>query len=276
MAITAADVNKLRQMTGSGMMDCKNALVEAEGDFEKAIDILRKKGQKIAAKRADRNANEGYVVAKTNSDNTFGIVLMVNCETDFVGKTADFTGYANALAELAIEKHITTKEDMLKAEFKGQTVEASLTEMSGKTGEKVEMNGFASLEKPYVNAYNHMGNRLAVIVGFNKGGEALTETAHEIAMQIAAMNPLGVTENEIPQEVIDRELEVAREQVRNEGKPENMVEKIAQGKLNKFFKENTLLHQEFIRDTKMNVAEYMHKADKDLVCEGFFRIQLGA
>ncbi|MBR4339581.1 MAG: elongation factor Ts [Bacteroidales bacterium] len=276
MAITAADVNKLRQMTGSGMMDCKNALVEAEGDFEKAIDILRKKGQKIAAKRADRNANEGYVVAKTNSDNTFGIVLMVNCETDFVGKTSDFTGYANALAELAIEKHITTKEDMLKAEFKGQTVEASLTEMSGKTGEKVEMNGFASLEKPYVNAYNHMGNRLAVIVGFNKGGEALTETAHEIAMQIAAMNPLGVTENEIPQEVIDRELEVAREQVRNEGKPENMVEKIAQGKLNKFFKENTLLHQEFIRDTKMNVAEYMHKADKDLVCEGFFRIQLGA
>ena len=276
MAITAADVNKLRQMTGSGMMDCKNALVEAEGDFEKAIDILRKKGQKIAAKRADRNANEGYVVAKTNADNTFGIVLMVNCETDFVGKTADFTGYANALAELAIEKHITNKEDMLKAEFKGQTVEASLTEMSGKTGEKVEMNGFASLEKPYVNAYNHMGNRLAVIVGFNKGGEALAETAHEVAMQIAAMNPLGVTENEIPQEVVDRELEVAREQVRNEGKPENMVEKIAQGKLNKFFKENTLLHQEFIRDTKMNVAEYMHKADKDLVCEGFFRIQLGA
>ena len=258
------------------MMDCKNALVEAEGDFEKAIDILRKKGQKIAAKRADRNANEGYVVAKTNADNTFGIVLMVNCETDFVGKAADFTGYANALAELAIEKHITNKEDMLKAEFKGQTVEASLTEMSGKTGEKVEMNGFASLEKPYVNAYNHMGNRLAVIVGFNKGGEALTETAHEIAMQIAAMNPLGVTENEIPQEVIDRELEVAREQVRNEGKPENMVEKIAQGKLNKFFKENTLLHQEFIRDTKITVAEFMQKADKELACEGFFRIQLGA
>jgi elongation factor Ts len=276
MAITAADVNKLRQMTGSGMMDCKNALVEAEGDFEKAIDILRKKGQKIAAKRADRNANEGYVVAKTTEDRTFGIVLMVNCETDFVGKTADFTNYANALADLAIAKHITTKEDLLKADFKGQTVEASLTEMSGKTGEKVEMNGFAALEKPYVNAYNHMGNRLAVIVGFNKGGDALAETAHEIAMQIAAMNPLGVTEKEIPQDIIDRELEVAREQVRNEGKPENMIEKIAQGKLNKFFKENTLLHQEFIRDTKMTVAEYMQKADKELVCEGFFRIQLGA
>lgn len=274
MAITAADVNKLRQMTGSGMMDCKNALVEAEGDFDKAVDILRKKGQKIAAKRADRNANEGFVVARTNEANNFGIVLMVNCETDFVGKTADFTNYANALADLAIAKHITSKEELLKADFNGQTVEASLTEMSGKTGEKVEMNGFACLEKPYVNAYNHMGNRLAVIVGFNKGG--LTETAHEIAMQIAAMNPLGVTEKEIPQEVIDRELEVAREQVRNEGKPENMIEKIAQGKLNKFFKENTLLHQEFIRDTKMNVAEYMHKADKDLVCEGFFRIQLGA
>ena len=276
MAITAADVNKLRQMTGSGMMDCKNALVEAEGDFDKAIDILRKKGQKIAAKRADRNANEGFVVAKTNGDNTFGIVLMVNCETDFVGKTADFTGYANALAELAIAKHITSKEELLSADFNGQTVEASLTEMSGKTGEKVEMNGFACLEKPFVNAYNHMGNRLAVIVGFNKGGEAIAQTAHEIAMQIAAMNPLGVTEKEIPQNIVDHELELAREQVRNEGKPENMVEKIAQGKLNKFFKENTLLHQEFIRDTKMTVAEYMQKADKELVCEGFFRIQLGA
>lgn len=263
-------------MTGSGMMDCKNALVEAEGDFEKAVDILRKKGQKIAAKRADRNANEGFVVAKTTEDRTFGIVLMVNCETDFVGKTADFTGYANALAELAIAKHITSKEDLMKADFNGQTVEASLTEMSGKTGEKVELNGFASLEKPFVNAYNHMGNRLAVIVGFNKGGDAIAETAHEIAMQIAAMNPLGVTEKEIPQEVIDRELEVAREQVRNEGKPENMIEKIAQGKLNKFFKENTLLHQEFIRDSKMSVAEYMQKADKELTCEGFFRIQLGA
>lgn len=276
MAITAADVNKLRQMTGSGMMDCKNALVEAEGDFDKAVDILRKKGQKIAAKRADRNANEGFVVAKTTEDRTFGIVLMVNCETDFVGKTADFTGFANALADLAIAKHITTKEDLMKADFNGQTVEASLTEMSGKTGEKVELNGFASLEKPFVNAYNHMGNRLAVIVGFNKGGDAIAETAHEIAMQIAAMNPLGVTEKEIPQEVIDRELEVAREQVRNEGKPENMIEKIAQGKLNKFFKENTLLHQEFIRDSKMSVAEYMQKADKELTCEGFFRIQLGA
>ena len=263
-------------MTVSGMMDCKNALVEAEGDFDKAVDILRKKGQKIAAKRADRNANEGFVVARTNEANNFGIVLMVNCETDFVGKTADFTGYANALADLAIAKHITSKEELLKADFNGQTVEASLTEMSGKTGEKVEMNGFACLEKPYVNAYNHMGNRLAVIVGFNKGGGQLTETAHEIAMQIAAMNPLGVTEKEIPQEVIDRELEVAREQVRNEGKPENMIEKIAQGKLNKFFKENTLLHQEFIRDTKMTVAEYMQKADKELACEGFFRIQLGA
>ncbi|MBO4281661.1 MAG: elongation factor Ts [Bacteroidales bacterium] len=332
MAITAADVNKLRQMTGSGMMDCKNALVEAEGDFDKAIDILRKKGQKIAAKRADRNANEGYVVAKTNGDNTFGIVLMVNCETDFVGKTADFTGYANALIDLAIAKHITSKEELMKADFNGQTVEASLTEMSGKTGEKVELNGFASLEKPYVNAYNHMGNRLAVIVGFNKGGEALTETAHEIAMQIAAMNPIAVDEKGVAQEVIDRELEVGKEKTIQEqiqkavdaaltkaginpahvdsddhinsnitkgwiteeqaqqareikvkvaeekakNIPAEMVEKIAKGRLNKFFKENTLLHQEFIRDTKMTVAEFMQKADKELACEGFCRIQLGA
>ncbi len=273
MAITAADVNKLRQMTGSGMMDCKKALVEADGDFEKAVDILRKKGQKIAAKRADRNANEGYVVAKTNNDHTFGIIVMVNCETDFVGKTADFTNYANTLADLAISQHITSKEGLLAASLNGQSVEATLTEMSGKTGEKVEVNGFACLEKPFISAYNHMGNRLAVIAAFNKACE--TE-AHEIAMQIAAMNPLGVTEKEIPQDVIDRELEVAREQARNEGKPENMIEKIAQGRLNKFYKENTLLHQEFIRDGKMTVSEYMKQADKELTCEGFFRVQLGA
>ncbi len=319
-------------MTGSGMMDCKNALVEAEGDFEKAVDILRKKGQKIAAKRADRNANEGYVVAKTTPDNTFGVVVMVNCETDFVGKTADFTNYANALADLAIAKHITSKEALMQADYNGQTVEASLTEMSGKTGEKVELNGFASLEKPYVNAYNHMGNRLAVIAAFNKKGDGTETVAHEIAMQIAAMNPIAVDEKGVSPEIVERELEVGKEKTiqeqiqkavdaaltkaginpahvdsddhinsnitkgwiteeqaqkareikektaeeKKQHIPAEMVEKIAQGRLNKFFKENTLMHQEFIRDSKMTVAEYMQKADKELVCEGFARIQLGA
>ena len=332
MAITAADVNKLRQMTGSGMMDCKNALVEAEGDFEKAVDILRKKGQKIAAKRADRNANEGYVVAKTTADHKFGVIVMVNCETDFVGKTADFTNYVNALADLAISKHISSKEALLQSDYNGQTVESSLTEMSGKTGEKVELNGFACLEKNFVSAYNHMGNRLAVIAAFNKNGENAEVVAHEIAMQIAAMNPIAVDEKGVSQEIIDRELEVGKEKTIQEqiqkavdaalskaginpahvdsddhinsnitkgwiteeqaqkareikttvaeekakNIPADMVEKIAKGRLNKFFKENTLMHQEFIRDSKMTVAEYMKSTDKELVCEGFCRIQLGA
>lgn len=274
--ITAADVNKLRQMTGSGIMDCKKALVEAGGNFEEAIDILRKKGRKIAAKRADRNANEGYAIAKTTENHEFGIVLMINCETDFVGKTADFTNFANSIADLAVKNHITSKEDLMKADLNGQTVENSLIEMSGKTGEKVELNAFLSLEKPFVSAYNHMGNRLAVIAAFNKKSANIETVAHEIAMQIAAMNPLGVTEKDIPREIIDRELEIAKEQIRNEGKPENMIEKIAVGKLNKFFKENTLVHQEFIRDSKITIGEYMQHEDRELSCEAFFRVQLGA
>jgi len=275
MAITASDVNKLRQMTGSGMMDCKNALVEAEGDFEKAVDILRKKGQKIAAKRADRSANEGYVIAKTNADHTFGAVLMLNCETDFVGKTADFVSCAESIIDLAINNKVDNFQQLLDLEVDGQKINDMLVEMSGKTGEKIELNRFEVIEKPFVSFYNHNGNRLAVIVGFNKKAENIETAGHEIAMQIAAMNPVSVEEKDIPQSVIDREMDIAREQVRNEGKPEEMVEKIAQGKLNKFFKESTLLNQEFIRDTKKTVAQYIKETDKELICEGFFRLQLG-
>jgi len=275
MAITAADVNKLRQMTGSGMMDCKNALVEADGDFEKAIDILRKKGQKIAAKRADRSANEGYVIAKTNADHTYGAVLMLNCETDFVGKTADFVGCAESMIDFAVANNVKNLQQLLDSELNGRKIDDILVEMTGKTGEKVELNRFEMLEKPFVSSYNHNGNRLAVIVGFNKKAANIEIVGHEIAMQIAAMNPISVDESNIPQSVIDRELDIAKEQVRNEGKPEEMVERIAQGKLNKFFKENTLVNQEFIRDNKKTVAQYMTETDKELTCEGFFRLQLG-
>jgi len=275
MAITAADVNKLRQMTGSGMMDCKNALVEADGDFEKAVDILRKKGQKIAAKRADRSANEGYVLAKTNADHTYGAVLMLNCETDFVGKTADFVGCAEAMIDFAVANNVKNLQQLLDSELNGRKIDDILVDMTGKTGEKVELNRFEILEKPFVSSYNHNGNRLAVIVGFNKKAANIEIVGHEIAMQIAAMNPISVDESNIPQSVIDRELDIAKEQVRNEGKPEEMVERIAQGKLNKFFKENTLVNQEFIRDNKKTVAQYMTETDKELTCEGFFRLQLG-
>lgn len=276
MAITAADVNKLRQLTGSGMMDCKNALVEAEGDFDKAIDILRKKGQKIAAKRADRSANEGFVVAKASNDATYAAVLMLNCETDFVGKTDDFTQLASDILNHAVEQKIKNLEQLKESMLKGQTIEALLTDMSGKTGEKIELNQFNVLEDAYVSYYNHNGNRLASIVAFNKTTQNLPTIGHEIAMQVAAMNPISVNEDSVPDDVKNHELEIAKEQVRNEGKPENMVEKIAMGKLNKFFKENTLINQDFIRDNKKTVKQYMVEEDKDLVCKGFYRLQLGA
>ncbi|MDY0014959.1 MAG: translation elongation factor Ts [Bacteroidales bacterium] len=275
MAITAADVNKLRQITGSGMMDCKNALVEADGDFDKAIDILRKKGQKVAAKRADRSANEGFVVAKSTDDNTYGAVIMLNCETDFVGKTADFIALANAIIDFAVANRIQSLDQLKQSILNGHSIEALLTEMTGKTGEKIELNQFEILEKPFVSFYNHNGNRLASIVGFNKKVDNLKTIGHEIAMQIAAMSPISVNEKDVSKELIEHELEIAREQVRNEGKPENMIEKIAQGKLNKFFKENTLIYQDFIRDSKKTVAQYMAEADKELSCEGFYRLQLG-
>lgn len=276
MAITAADVNKLRQLTGSGMMDCKNALVEADGDFDKAIDILRKKGQKIAAKRADRSANEGFVVAKASNDATYAAVLMLNCETDFVGKTDDFTQLASDILNHAVEQKIKNLEQLKESMLKGQTIEALLTDMSGKTGEKIELNQFNVLEDAYVSYYNHNGNRLASIVAFNKTTQNLPTIGHEIAMQVAAMNPISVNEDSVPDDVKNHELEIAKEQVRNEGKPENMVEKIAMGKLNKFFKENTLINQDFIRDNKKTVKQYMVEEDKDLVCKGFYRLQLGA
>jgi elongation factor Ts len=275
MAITAAEVNKLRQITGSGMMDCKNAVVEADGDREKAIDILRKKGQKVAAKRADRSANEGYVVAKTTQDNTYGAVLMLNCETDFVGKTTDFVGCAEAIIDFAVANQVKELQQLLDSKLDGQTVSELLTNMTGKTGEKIELNQFEVIEKPFVTSYNHNGNRLATIVGFNKKSTTIETAGHEIAMQIAAMSPVSIDEKSVPQEVIERELDIAREQVRNEGKPEEMIEKIAQGKLNKFFKESTLIHQEFIRDSKKTVGQYLKEVDSELAVEKVYRLRLG-
>jgi len=275
--ITAADVNKLRQMTGAGMMDCKKALQESEGDFEKAIDYLRKKGQKVAGKRADRDANEGYVVAATTDDKTYAAVVMVNCETDFVGKTDDFKNFAKGLIDLGIANRIKSVAELKPLKLGSVTVEEKLNELLGKTGEKIQIAHYEYIESPMTFAYNHFGNRLATILGLSKKeGEKLAELGHELAMQVAAMNPVAVDKENVTKEIIDREIEIGKDQARQEGKPEEMVEKIALGKLNKFFKENTLVNQEFVKDSKKTVGQYIAEHGKDLAVTGFKRLQLGA
>ncbi|MBL7138875.1 MAG: elongation factor Ts [Bacteroidales bacterium] len=276
MNITASDVNKLRQMTGAGMMDCKKALQESNGDFDQAIDYLRKKGQKVASKRADREANEGYVVAKTTDDKGFGAVVLVSCETDFVGKNEEFIQFTEDLLDLGIQNKLKEASALLPLKIGTLTVEEKLNELLGKTGEKMQVAAFESIEAPIVFAYNHHGNRLATIVGFNKKeGNHIGELGREITMQVAAMNPVAVDKGDVDQTVIDREIEIGKEQARQEGKPEELLEKIAMGKLNKFFKENTLMNQEFIKDNKKSVGQYISEHDKELKVVAFKRLQLG-
>ncbi|MCB2221864.1 MAG: translation elongation factor Ts [Bacteroidetes bacterium] len=273
--ITAAEVNKLRKMTGAGMMDCKKALVETEGDFDKAIDLLRKKGQKVASKRADKEANEGIVLAKTTADEKFAAVLMLNCETDFVAKNEEFVTFANNIMEVALA-HKPADVNALKAlKLNDRTVEEGITEMVGKTGEKMDLGGYEVVEAEKVFAYNHMGNKLATILGLNKAN-GIDEAGHQLAMQVAAMAPVAVDKDDVPQEIVDKEIEIGKEQAREEGKPEAMLEKIAMGKLNKFFKENTLLNQDFVRDSKKTVGQYLKEVDADLKVTGFKRLMLGA
>ncbi|HOP43477.1 MAG: translation elongation factor Ts [Flavobacteriales bacterium] len=274
MAITASDVNKLRQMTGAGMMDCKSALTEANGDFDAAVDILRKKGQKVAAKRADREANEGYVVAKTNADGTRGVLVAVNCETDFVAKNADFVGMAERIVDIALEKGASTIEDLKALPFdqNGLSIAEKLVEQTGVIGEKIDVGTCEAIEATHVYAYNHPGNKVASLVGMSKTG--FGDTAKDVAMQVAAMAPVALDKGSTPQSVIDKELEIGKELAIQEGKPAEMAEKIAMGRLNKFFKESTLLAQDFIKDGKMNVEQYVKTADKDLTVTGFKRYSL--
>ena len=275
--ITAAEVNRLRQQTGAGMMDCKRALVEADGDFENAIDILRKKGQKLALKRAEKNANEGIVLARTTDDRTFGILFMLNCETDFVAKNQEFIDFAQNVVALALEVKPRSLDELSALTINGRTVAEGVTDLIGKTGEKMELSHYEFIATDKVYAYNHQGNRLATLLGFNGSSYAgLDKIGHEIAMQIAAMNPIAIDKGDVSKEMIDREIEVGKEQAREEGKPEEMLGKIALGKLNKFYKENTLLNQEFIRDSSVTVSEYLVKADKDIKVIAFKRLMLGA
>ena len=271
--ITAADVNKLRKMTGAGMMDCKNALVEAEGDFDKAIEILRKKGQKVAAKRADRESSEGATIAKVNDDSTQGVIVSLNCETDFVAKNESFVTLANELAELALG--FESKEDFLSSDFNGLSVQEKLTEQTGVIGEKIEIGGFETLKAPFVGSYIHAGNKIATLVGLSAPVEGAATAAKDVAMQAAAMNPVALNENGVDQSIVDKEIEIAKDQLRQEGKPEAMLDKIAQGKLKRFFKDNTLVNQAFIKDSKQSVAQYVKSVDTDLEVTDFKRVALG-
>jgi len=279
--ITAQDVNKLRQVTGSGMMDCKSALVEADGDFEKAIDILRKKGQKIAAKRSDRDANQGVVIAKTTADNSFGVVVLLSSETDFVAKNEDFVASAKKLADLALANKPYNLETLLALPMEdGRSVNEHVTDMIGKIGEKIELAAYEFIEAPVVAAYIHLGNKLGTLVGLNKNLPNAPEYAKDLAMQVAAMNPIAINKETVDPALISREMEIAVDQIKQDPKfatkPTEMLEKIAQGKIEKFIKENTLLNQEFIKDGSITVAEYLQKFDKELTAIDFKRVKIGA
>lgn len=274
MKITAQQVNELRKTTGAGMMDCKQALVESDGDMEKAIDYLRKKGQKIAAKRADRDASEGVVLAKVSEDKTFAAVVMVNCETDFVAKNEDFISYVQSIIDLAVANKIDSVAALKAAKLEDRTVEESLVDRTGIIGEKIQLGKYETVTADSVYAYIHPGNRIASIAGLNKAGDDFATVGHEVVMQIAAMSPVAVDKDSVSQEVIDREIEIGKEQARQEGKPEEMLEKIAMGKLNKFFKENTLLNQAFIKDSKKSIEQYLKETDKELTVTDFKRVAL--
>jgi elongation factor Ts len=271
--ITAAEVNKLRQTTGAGMMDCKKALVEADGDFEKSIEILRKRGQKVAANRADRESSEGAVIAKVNEEATRGVIVSLNCETDFVAKNDTFVKLATKLAEIALST--SSKEEFLVADFKGLSVQDKLTEQTGVIGEKIEIGDFRILEAPFVGSYIHAGNKIAVLTGLSKNVEGAEDVAKNVAMQAAAMNPIALNEAGVDQTVIDKEIEIAKDTLRQEGKPEEMLDNIAKGKIKRYFKDNTLVNQAYIKDNKTSVAAYVKSVDSELEVVAFERVALG-
>ena len=276
-AISASDVNKLRQMTGAGMMDCKKALTEAEGDFEKAIEILRKKGQKVSASRSDRDAKEGSVFVKVSADNKEAVLIALNCETDFVAKNEGFQDLGKSIVEAAAANKPATKEDLLALSAGGGlTLNDKIVEMVGKIGEKIEVSEYVRMTGEAVVPYIHAGSKLGVLVSL-KGvnGKDVTEAGKDVGMQIAAMNPVSVDEKSVDKSVIEKELEIAKAQILAEGKPENMVEKIAQGKLQKFYKENTLVHQIFVKDNTKTVAQYLDSVTKGLVVAEFKRVAIG-
>jgi elongation factor Ts len=278
--ISASDVNKLRQQTGAGMMDCKKALTETNGDFEAAIDFLRKKGAKVAASRQDRESNEGVVIARTSQDGKRGVIIEVNCETDFVAKNAEFVAFANEIANRAVEHNPKNIEELsaltIDTDMDRVTIADAIVDRTGKIGEKIGISKYEVIEGEKVIAYIHGNFRLAVLVALSANVAGADEAGKDVAMQIAAMNPVALDKDGVDATTIERELEIAKEQIRAEGKPEEMVEKIAAGKLNKFYKDSTLLNQEFVKDPSKNVAQFLNTVDKGLTVTAFKRVALGA
>jgi len=272
MAVSAADVSKLRKMTGAGMMDCKNALEESNGNYDQAVEIIRKRGQLVASKRADREAGEGVVIAKATADGNFGAVITLNCETDFVAKNADFVKFAQDILQVAVDKKPADLDALKALTLDGRGIGERVTEQIGIIGEKLDLSYYAKIEAAQVVPYIHPGNRLATLVGLNKAVDI--QVGKDVAMQVAAMSPVAVDKGDVSAEMIEKEKEIGREQARNEGKAENMLDKIAEGKLNKFFKESTLLNQDFTKDSTKTVRQYLQAADKDLTVTAFIRYTL--
>lgn len=274
MKITASDVKKLRDETGSGMMDCKKALQEANGDFSAAVDILRKKGQKVAAKRGDRDAAEGLVITKISDDSKTGIIIVLNCETDFVAKNDTFVTFANTIADVALSSGVKSLDEVKALNFPGSesSIGDRIIEEIGKIGEKIDLSSFERVEAATVFGYNHPGNSLAALVGYST--PASDELVKDVAMQVAAMAPIALDKESIPQDVIDKELEIGKDLAIQEGKPAELAEKISFGRLNKFFKENTLLEQSYIKDNKISIKQFMKNENPDLTVTKFFRFSL--
>lgn len=270
--ITASEINKLRQQTGAGMMDCRKALVESNGNFEEAIDYLRKKGQKVAALRGDREAKEGVIIAKTSDDNKTGYIVNVSCETDFVSKNAEYIAFAKSIMDAAIVNNVNSIEELNRVKIGEETVADKVNEQVAKIGEKISVSRFEKIIAPFVAAYIHGSYRMGVLVGLNKANE---DAGKDVAMQIAAMNPIAIDPNSVAPETIERERNIAIEQIKAEGKPAEMAEKIAAGKVNKFFKESTLLAQAFVKDGNKSVADYLKSVDPELKVVEFKRVALG-
>ena len=272
MAVTMADISHLRKMSGAGMMDCKKALEEAGGDFDKAMEIIRKKGQAVAAKRSDREASEGCVLAQENGE--FAAVVALKCETDFVAKNKDFVALTQDILNAALANKPASKEELLATALAdGRTIQEHITDRIGVTGEKMELGAYEFINGASTISYIHPGNKLATIVAFNQA-DVEHQMARDVAMQVAAMNPISVRPDEVPQHIIDQELEIAKDKARQAGKPENLLDRIAQGSLQKYYKENTLLQQEFIKDAKISIEQYLHTANKELTVVSFKRITL--
>ncbi|MHA4810489.1 translation elongation factor Ts [Flavitalea flava] len=277
--ITAADINKLRQTTGAGMMDCRKALVESDGDFEKAIDYLRKKGQKVAALRSDREAKEGVIIATTTPDNKTGYIVTLACETDFVAKNSDFVAFAQSIVGVALKNNLKSLEELLASQLDGATVSDKINDQVAKIGEKVQLTRFERIDAEGVSAYIHGSYRMGVLVGLTKNSPAVLDAGKDLAMQIAAMNPVAVDPDAVPADVVAREKAIVTEQIKNDpkmaGKPDEMIDKIAVGKLNAFFKENTLTAQPYVKDASKTVGDYLKSVDAAVKVIQFRRVQLG-